>query len=105
MLKIEIDSVYFIEVDRYNHTLKRHVKGGVTKVIIGKILTTKDRIETLGYFGSVNEALRRYIKLETLDEAAKMGIENYVFRMEIMTAAVMRKKFIAVEEADEEEES
>ena len=66
---IELDGKYFIEVDDVNHTLKQRYTGE-------KKDGTKYQAEKVcGYFGKLDGAIDKYIKLNQIDSMAGTSVD------------------------------
>lgn len=59
---INLTEGYYIEIDPLNHTLYQKYKG------TAKDGSPKDGIRTIGYYGKLEHALERYLKLVQLDK-------------------------------------
>ena len=68
---VNINDEYFVEVDSLNHTLKRR---RVSK-------TGKERIDTIGYYGNMVNALNGYVKLCQIRETEET-IRDYIKAIE-----------------------
>ena len=68
---IMLSNSYFIEIDRYNHTLKKKCTG------------KKEEYEKVcGYFNSVRQAVEKFVKLNQLDIETKGDLYEYVEHVE-----------------------
>lgn len=74
MVRINLTNGYFIEQEPLNYTLKQSFKGEK------KDGTPKESVRTIGYFGDLEGAIKRYLKLNYLEEndGATFYMMNYV---------------------------
>lgn len=74
MVRIELINGYFIEQEPLNYTLKQKFKGEK------KDGTPKESVRTIGYFGDLQGAIKRFLKLNQLDENDGLNVDmkNYV---------------------------
>ena len=74
MVKIELLNGYFIEQEPLNYTLKQSFTGEK------KDGTPKESVKTIGYFGDLEGAIKRFLKLNQLDENDGLSVDmkNYV---------------------------
>lgn len=74
MVIINLTNGYFIEQEPLNYTLKQRFKGEK------KDGTPKESVRTIGYFGDLEGAIKRFLKLNQLDENDGLSVDmkNYV---------------------------
>lgn len=74
MVQINLTNEYFIEQEPLNYTLKQRFKGEKKD---GK---PKESVRTIGYFGDLEGAVKRFLKLNQLDEMDGLSVDmkNYV---------------------------
>lgn len=74
MVKIELLNGYFIEQEPLNYTLKQSFTGEK------KDGTPKESVRTIGYFGDLEGAIKRFLKLNQLDEndGLSVDLQEYV---------------------------
>ena len=74
MVRINLTNGYFIEQEPLNYTLKQSFQGEK------KDGTPKESVRTIGYFGDLEGAIKRYLKLNQLDEndGVSVDMRNYV---------------------------
>lgn len=63
MITIELLDDYFVEVDDYNHTLKKKYIGKDTKTN-----TDVEKEKIIGYYSNLVDCIERLLRLITLDE-------------------------------------
>lgn len=73
MVRIELLNGYFIEQEPLNYTLKQSFTGEK------KDGTPKESVRTIGYFGDLEGAIKRFLKLNQLDEndGLSADMKNY----------------------------
>lgn len=69
MVEIKLQDGYFIEIDPLNYTLRQRYSG---KTKDGEL---KESVRTHGYYGSIRQAVDRYITLSQLDFMDGMSID------------------------------
>lgn len=74
MTTIELKNGYYIEIDERNYTLRQRFTG---KTKSGE---EKESIRTHGYYGKIEQAIRRYIELCQMDvmDGERLSLEEYV---------------------------
>lgn len=74
MTTITLKNGYYIEVDPLNYTLRQKYTGET------KSGEKKEAFRTLGHFGNMESAIRKYIELTRLDvlDGERMTLEEYV---------------------------
>lgn len=69
MVRIELLNGYFIKQEPLNYTLKQRFKGEK------KDGTPKESVRTIGYFGDLEGAIKRFLKLNQLDELDGLSLD------------------------------
>ena len=69
MVRINLTNNYFIEQEPLNYTLKQSFQGEK------KDGTPKESVRTIGYFGNLEGAVKRYLKLNCLDEMDGLSVD------------------------------
>lgn len=69
MVRINLLNGYFIEQEPLNYTLKQRFEGKK------KDGTPKESTRTIGYFGDLEGAIRRFLKLNQIDEMDGLSID------------------------------
>lgn len=74
MTTITLKNGYYIEIDPLNYTLRQKYTGET------KSGEKKEAFRTLGHFGNMESAIRKYIELTRLDvlDGERMTLEEYV---------------------------
>lgn len=74
MTTITLKNGYYIEIDPLNYALRQKYTGET------KSGEKKEAFRTLGHFGNIESAIRKYIKLAQLDvlDGERMTLEEYV---------------------------
>lgn len=94
MYKITITDDYFVEVDALNYTLKHKytISKGINK--------GNEKEEILGYFGTLEQALRKCSKdiLDNRLDGATISLDGYINRLESDFRDFMRIIKLRVEE-------
>ena len=74
MTTITLKNGYYIEIDPLNYTLRQKYTGET------KSGEKKEAFRTLGHFGNVETAIRKYIELTRLDvlDGERLTLEEYV---------------------------
>ena len=74
MTTITLKNGYYIEVDPLNYTLRQKYTGAT------KSGEKRDAFRTLGHFGNMESAIRKYIELTRLDvlDGERLTLEEYV---------------------------
>ena len=74
MTTITLKNGYYIEVDPLNYTLRQKYTGET------KSGEKKDAFRTLGHFGNMESAIRKYLELSQMDvlDGERMTLEEYV---------------------------
>ena len=74
MVRINLLNGYFIEQEPLNYTLKQIFEGKA------KDGSPKESVRTIGYFGDLEGAIKRFLKLNQLDEndGVSVDMKDYV---------------------------
>lgn len=74
MTTITLKNGYYIEIDPLNYTLRQKYTGET------KSGEKRDAFRTLGHFGNMESAIRKYIELTRLDvlDGERLTLEEYV---------------------------
>lgn len=74
MTTITLKNGYYIEIDPLNYTLRQKYTGET------KSGEKRDAFRTLGHFGNMESAIRKYIELSQMDvlDGERMTLEEYV---------------------------
>ena len=74
MVRIELLNGYFIDQEPLNYTLKQKFEGRT------KDDKPKESVRTIGYFGDLEGAIKRFLKLYQLDEldGFSVDLQEYV---------------------------
>lgn len=94
MVRINLLNGYFIEWEPLNYTLKREYQGKK------KDGTAKTAVKTIGYFGDLEGAIRRFLKLNQIDEMDGLNVEmiGYVKYIEQVNEEACMEIISALEE-------
>ena len=74
-MQIDLTNGYCIEVDSMNYTLMQKYRG----VDKDGNLKEKETVRTLGYFSTLESALKKFLKMNQIDLMADMGMGMYDF--------------------------
>lgn len=87
MVEIELQDGYFIEIDPLNYTLRQRYSG---KTKDGE---SKEAVRTYGYYGSIRQAVDRYITLSQLDfmEGMSIDLKEYVDLIERLNKSAVQR--------------
>ena len=87
MVEIELQDGYFIEVDPLNCTLRQKYSG---KTKDGE---EKESVRTPGYYGSIRQAVDRYIILSQLDfmDGMSIDLKEYVDLIERLNKSAVQR--------------
>lgn len=87
MVEIELQDGYFIEVDPLNYTLRQKYSG---KTKDGE---EKESVRTHGYYGSIRQAVDRYIILSQLDfmDGMSIDLKEYVDLIERLNKSAVQR--------------
>lgn len=69
MVRIELLNGYFIDQEPLNYTLKQKFEGRT------KDDKPKESVRTIGYFGDLESAIKRFLKLNQLDENDGLSVD------------------------------
>lgn len=74
MTTITLKKGYYIEIDPLNYTLRQKYTGET------KSGEKRDAFRTLGHFGNMESAIRKYIELSQMDvlDGERLTLEEYV---------------------------
>ena len=86
MTTINLKNGYYIEIDPLNYTLRQKYTGET------KSGEKKDAFRTLGHFGNMESAIRKYIELTRLDvlDGERMTLEEYVDSIQKINAIALQ---------------
>ena len=84
---IEVDDEFFIEVDYYSHTLKRH------SIVEKGDNAGKPRIVNEGYFPNIALALKTYRRLVLLNEQEDLKIEEYIEKLNKLDNSIKTREY------------
>ncbi len=79
-MRVEIYEDYFVDIDEYNHTLKRKVPERVSKADPSKM--TKARDEVIGYFPNMQQSIRKVIFREAMLLPDTVDLQQYITKLE-----------------------
>lgn len=86
MTTITLKNGYYIEVDPLNYTLRQKYTGET------KSGQKKDAFRTLGHFGNMESAIRKYIEFTRLDvlDGERLTLEEYVDSIQKINAIALQ---------------
>ena len=86
MTTINLKNGYYIEIDPLNYTLRQKYTGET------KSGQQKDAFRTLGHFGNMESAIRKYIELTRLDvlDGERLTLEEYVDSIQKINAIALQ---------------
>lgn len=86
MTTITLKNGYYIEVDPLNYTLRQKYTGET------KSGEKRDAFRTLGHFGNMESAIRKYIELSQMDvlDGERLTIEEYVDSIQKINAIALQ---------------
>ena len=86
MTTITLKNGYYIEIDPLNYTLRQKYTGET------KSGQKKDAFRTLGHFGNMESAIRKYIELTRLDvlDGERLTLEEYVDSIQKINAIALQ---------------
>ena len=86
MTTITLKNGYYIEIDPLNYTLRKKYTGET------KSGEKRDAFRTLGYFGNIESAIRKYIELTRLDilDGERLTLEEYVDSIQKINAIALQ---------------
>lgn len=86
MTTITLKNGYYIEIDPLNYTLRQKYTGET------KSGQKKDAFRTLGHFGNMESAIRKYIELTRLDvlDGERLTLEEYVESIQKINAIALQ---------------
>ena len=86
MTTITLKNGYYIEIDPLNYTLRQKYTGET------KSGQKKDAFRTLGHFGNMESAIRKYIELTRLDvlDGERLTLEEYVDSIQKINAITLQ---------------
>lgn len=87
MVEIKLQDGYFIEIDPLNYTLRQKYSG---KTKDGE---EKESIRTHGYYGSIRQAVGRYITLSQLDfmDGMSVNLKEHVDLIERLNKSAVQR--------------
>lgn len=87
MIEIKLQDGYFIEVDPLNCALRQRYSG---KTKDGE---SKESVRTHGYYGSIRQAVDRYITLSQLDfmDGMSIDLKEYVDLIERLNKSAVQR--------------
>lgn len=87
MIEIKLQDGYFIDVDPLNCTLRQKYSG---KTKDGE---SKESVRTHGYYGSIRQAVDRYITLSQLDfmDGMSIDLKEYVDLIERLNESAVQR--------------
>ena len=86
MTTINLKNGYYIEIDPLNYTLRQKYTGET------KSGEKKDAFRTLGHFGNMESAIRKYIELSQMDvlDGERLTLEEYVDSIQKINAIALQ---------------
>lgn len=100
-MQINLNNEYYIEIDEFNHTLKKRYTG-----------KTKDGVEketekVIGYYGNLKSAVEGFIKRNQLDSMAytSLNMREYVKMVEEVNKEAVRAIMSVLEQGTKGEEN
>lgn len=86
MTTITLKNGYYIEVDPLNYTLRQKYTGET------KSGEKRDAFRTLGHFGNMESAIRKYIERSQLDvlDGERLTLEEYVDSIQKINAIALQ---------------
>lgn len=86
MTTITLKNGYYIEIDPLNYTLRQKYTGET------KSGEKKEAFRTLGHFGNMERAIRKYIELSQMDvlDGERMTLEEYVDSIQKINAIALQ---------------
>ena len=86
MTTITLENGYYIEIDPLNYTLRQKYTGET------KSGEKKEAFRTLGHFGNMESAIRKYIELTRLDvlDGERLTLEEYVDSIQKINAIALQ---------------
>lgn len=86
MTTITLKNGYYIEIDPLNYTLRQKYTG---KTKSGE---KRDAFRTLGHFGNIESAIRKYIELTRLDvlDGERLTLEEYIDSIQKINAIALQ---------------
>ena len=86
MTTITLKNGYYIEIDPLNYTLRQKYTGET------KSGEKKETFRTLGHFGNIESAIRKYIKLSQMDvlDGERLTLEEYVDSIQKINAIALQ---------------
>ena len=86
MTTITLKNGYYIEIDPLNYTLRQKYTGET------KSGQKKDAFRTLGHFGNMESAIRKYIELTRLDvlDGERLTLEEYLDSIQKINAIALQ---------------
>lgn len=87
MTTITLKNGYYIEVDSLNYTLRQKY---TRETRTGE---KKDAFRTLGHFGNMESAIRKYIELSQIDilDGERLTLEEYVDSIQKINAIALQE--------------
>ena len=87
MVEIKLQDGYFIEIDPLNYTLRQRYSG---KTKDGEL---KESVRTYGYYGSIRQAVDRYITLSQLDfmDGMSVNLKEHVDLIERLNKSAVQR--------------
>lgn len=86
MTTITLKNGYYIEIDPLNYTLRQKYTGET------KSGEKKEAFRTLGHFGNIEIAIRKYIELSQMDvlDGERLKLEEYVESIQKINAIAIQ---------------
>ncbi len=86
MTTITLKNGYYIEIDQLNYTLRQKYTGET------KSGEKRDAFRTLGHFGNMETAIRKYIELTWLEvlDGERLTLEEYVDSIQKINAIALQ---------------
>lgn len=75
-MKINLIDTYFIETDSYNYILRQH------HTTTDEAGNTFQRVRDLGYYPTVDSALKGFVRQESLRSEDELTVNEYITRTE-----------------------
>ena len=86
MTTINLKNGYYIEIDPLNYTLRQKYTGET------KSGEKKEAFRTLGHFGNIESAIRKYLELTQMDvlDGERLTLEEYVDSIQKINAIALQ---------------
>lgn len=87
MTIVNINERYRVNIDEWNHTLEKFREGGIITVGKNAGQVREDTWETIEYYPSLRQCLRRVCVLESLD-GNPISLAEYIEKLELLLGAL-----------------